>query len=137
MSSIRIERNCAFSIVSVAGTQSAAPPVAIVKKQQQQHQPIGNTLISDGAQIKEHILSSPKTPIRAAQAVASPISYGVGTAQSILSPNSVASSINNQQGQQIIITTSAPIPTLVSTTIVSFVWACPFSLHISKGYLLK
>lgn len=57
------------------------------------------------------VLSSPKTPIRAGQAT--PISYGVSPAQSILSPNSVAS---NNQGQ-IIITTSAPIPTLVSTTI--------------------
>lgn len=62
------------------------------------------------------VLSSPKTPIRAVQGTATPISYGVSAAQSILSPNSVASSINNQQGQ-IIITTSAPIPTLVSTTI--------------------
>lgn len=65
------------------------------------------------------VLSSPKTPIRAAQATATPISYGVSAAQSIqsiLSPNSVATSINNQQGQ-IIITTSAPIPTLVSSTI--------------------
>lgn len=63
------------------------------------------------------VLSSPKTPIRAAQATATPISYSVSaaTAQSILSP-SVASSMNNQQGQ-IIITTSAPIPTLVSSTI--------------------
>lgn len=62
------------------------------------------------------VLSSPKTPIRAAQATSTPISYGVSAAQSILSPNSVASSINNQQGQ-IIITTSAPISTLVSTSI--------------------
>lgn len=64
------------------------------------------------------ILSSPKTPIRAAQATATPITYSVSAAQaqSILSPNSVASSMNNQQGQ-IIITTSAPIPTLVSSTI--------------------
>lgn len=64
------------------------------------------------------VLSSPKTPIRAAQATATPISYSVSaaTAQSILSPNAVASSMNNQQ-TQIIITTSAPIPTLVSSTI--------------------
>lgn len=62
------------------------------------------------------VLSSPKTPIRAVQGTPTSISYGVSAAQSILSPNSVASSINNQQGQ-IIITTSAPIPTLVSTTI--------------------
>lgn len=47
--------------------------------------------------------------------MATPISYGSGIAQSILSPNSVT---NNQQGQ-IIITTAAPIPTLVSTTVVS------------------
>lgn len=60
------------------------------------------------------VLSSPKTPIRAGPGTATPISYGVSPAQSILSPNSVAA--NNQQGQ-IIITTSAPIPTLVSTTI--------------------
>lgn len=62
------------------------------------------------------VLSSPKTPIRAAQINATPISYSVSAAQSILSPNSVASSMNNQQGQ-IIITTSAPIPTMVSSTI--------------------
>lgn len=62
------------------------------------------------------VLSSPKTPIRVAAGTGTPISYGVAAAQSILSPNSVASSINNQQGQ-IIITTAAPIPTLVSTTI--------------------
>lgn len=59
------------------------------------------------------VLSSPKTPIRATQGTVTPISYSVSPAQSILSPNSVA---NNQQGQ-IIITTAAPIPTLVSTTI--------------------
>lgn len=64
------------------------------------------------------VLSSPKTPIRAAQTAATPITYSVSAAaaQSILSPNSVATSMNNQQGQ-IIITTSAPIPTLVSSTI--------------------
>lgn len=63
-------------------------------------------------------LSSPKTPIRTVQATATPISYSASAAaaQSILSPNSVASPINNQQGQ-IIITTSAPIPTLVSSSI--------------------
>lgn len=63
-------------------------------------------------------ISSPKTPIRAAQATAAPVTYSASAAaaQSILSPNSVASPINNQQGQ-IIITTSAPIPTLVSSTI--------------------
>lgn len=65
-----------------------------------------------------HILGqilSTKPPIRTAQA-ATPISYSVSPAQSILSPNSVATSMNNQQGQ-IIITTAAPIPTLVSTSI--------------------
>ncbi|XP_055311476.1 host cell factor 1 isoform X3 [Sitodiplosis mosellana] len=84
-------------------------PVTITKKQ---HQPVSAIPVSVN---EGHVLSSPKTPIRAVQGTATPISY-VSASQSILSPNSVATSINNQQGQ-IIITTSAPIPTLVSTTI--------------------
>lgn len=89
-------------------------PVTITKKQ---HQPINATTITASANEGQSI-SSPKTPIRAAQATATPISYSANaaTAQSILSPNSVASPMNNQQGQ-IIITTAAPIPTLVSSTI--------------------
>lgn len=118
-------------------------PVAIVKKQ---HQPANAVAISvggattqltspgDGA-IKEHIqmsnaMAKVQTPIRATvtQAAATPISFGVSTTKPILSPSAVASSpvsapiINNkllnQQGQPIIITTSAPMSTLMSTTIV-------------------
>ncbi|XP_031639467.1 host cell factor 2 isoform X2 [Contarinia nasturtii] len=87
-------------------------PIPVTVKKQQ-HQPVSAITASAN---EGQVLSSPKTPIRAAQTTATPISYGVSAAQSILSQNSVATSINNQQGQ-IILTTSAPIPTLVSSTI--------------------
>lgn len=108
-------------------------PVAIVKKQHQAAITAGNAgQLTTSADIKEHLLSvnaSPKaqTPIRGIAQATTPISYGLTTTQSVLSSNAISSPLNaaainnaalNQQGQPIIITTSAPIPTLVSTSIV-------------------
>lgn len=116
----------------------AVTPIATPKKPQ-----ISNaaaTIPNVGGQItgvvdtnvKDHILKGNATPkvttgVRAASSTVptavTPISYGIPASQSILSGNTITSPvspINNSTIQQpTIITTSATIPTLVSTTVVS------------------
>lgn len=100
-------------------------PVAVVKKQQSPAILAGNQKTIVKHEIKQEIkqeLLSPKTPIR------SPAHAAAASSMSILTTNTATSSpilqsINSSslaahQGQPIIITTSAPIPNLVSNTIV-------------------
>lgn len=120
-------------------------PVAVVKKQQIPAILASNqktTVVKQEIkhEIKQELLS-PKTPIR------SPAHAAAAASMSILSTNAVTSSpilqsINSsalaaQQGQPIIITTSAPIGNLVSNTIVSTKSAIRFQYSLQRSDTFK